>query len=144
MNDKETEQVEIIISPVGIQNIEEAHNEAPSAQKSMKKKYAQFPLWLAIIVLIINLVLPGIGTFIATARVTDRTYINFYCLSGLCQFLTFICIIGWVFALIHSITFISVACSHKSVEEYLASAEVQNKPMSKMSNRNIIEKLPNN
>lgn len=139
MNEKETvnnnEQVEIGIDKSHERQNDENNYEAPLSLKKTKKEYTIFPLWLAIIVLIINIILPGIGTFIATAKVTDRTYISFYCFSGLCQFLTFICIIGWVFALIHSITFISAACAGKSIEDYLVFVDNKKNPIKQLSEK---------
>lgn len=80
-----------------------------------------FPCCLAYVCFIINLFLPGIGTMIGVLGMNDRNVKIAYICSGCCQLITFICLIGWCFALCTSILYIMASGSTEPFESYVAS-----------------------
>ncbi|KAG2393563.1 hypothetical protein C9374_007094 [Naegleria lovaniensis] len=63
--------------------------------KSVPKLNGNLPL----IVLILNIFLPGIGTLVAAFFCEDDDVFTVNAVSALLQFLTAICIIGWVWSI---------------------------------------------
>ena len=94
-----------------------------SQQKKVIYTGKPFPAGLAYACLIINLFLPGIGTMIGTCGMNDRNMKVAYICSGCCQLITFICLIGWCFALCTSILYIVASQSDEPFESYLANKE---------------------
>ena len=79
-----------------------------------------FPCCLAYTCFVINLFLPGIGTMIGVCGMNDRNVKIAYICSGCCQLFTFICLIGWCFALCTSILYIMASGSNEPFESFLA------------------------
>lgn len=78
----------------------------------------KFPCVVAYLVLLINLILPGIGTMIASCYITDPLLKASFCCSGCYELFMCFLIIGWCFALCHSCMFIGAAHSGMTFEEY--------------------------
>lgn len=94
-----------------------------SQQKKVIYTGKPFPACLAYTCFVINLFLPGIGTMIGTCGMNDRNMKVAYICSGCCQLITFVCIIGWCFALCTSILYIVASQSDEPFESYLANKD---------------------
>lgn len=81
--------------------------------------YTPYPLSVAIITLIINIFLPGIGTLIASIFLSSASFRIQYFLKGICELMTCLFLIGWIFALYDGATFIIASVRGRSVEEYI-------------------------
>lgn len=81
--------------------------------------YTPYPLSVAIITLIINIFLPGIGTLIASIFLSNASFRIQYFLKGICELMTCLFLIGWIFALYDGATFIIASVRGRSVEEYI-------------------------
>ena len=85
-----------------------------------EKNFKPFPLWLAIIVLIINLFLPGFGTFISICGVNSCNIRCKLIFRACIQFITIpFFLTGWFLALSQSILFIQ-SRNYKSFEDFLS------------------------
>lgn len=91
--------------------------------QSEKKVYTgkPFPCCLAYTCFIINLFLPGIGTMIGVCGMNDKNMKIAYICSGCCQLVTFVCLVGWCYALCTSILYIMASGANEPFESYLAS-----------------------
>ena len=85
-----------------------------------EKDFKPFPLWLSIIVLILNIFLPGFGTFISICGVNSCNIRCKLIFRACIQFITIpFFLTGWFLALSQSILFIQ-SRNYKSFEEFLS------------------------
>jgi hypothetical protein len=68
-------------------------------------------------ILILNLVLPGLGTWIGCTLIEDKKIKHDHYGLGLCQLLTSPFLLGWCFAFCHSYLFITAYHMHCSIED---------------------------
>ena len=80
-----------------------------------------FPLSkkFTILIIIINFILPGIGTLISCLKIDDRKIRRTFFTLGFCSFITSPLIIGYLLSLISSYFFYKCYSSHLSIERYL-------------------------
>ena len=80
-----------------------------------------FPLTkkFTIFIIIINFILPGIGTLISCLKIDDRKIRRTFFTLGFCSFITSPLIIGYLLSLISSYFFYKCYSSHLSIERYL-------------------------
>ena len=64
----------------------------------------------ALLIFVLNALIPGTGTFIASCKVKNAILKKQLCQNGLCQLLTFPLVVGWLMALIYSCVIISGSC----------------------------------
>ena len=64
--------------------------------KNIPKLEGHYPL----ICFILNIFLPGIGTLVAAFFCDDDDVLTFNGISALLQFITAICIVGWIWSII--------------------------------------------
>ena len=84
-----------------------------------EKDYKPFPLWLSIIVLILNIFLPGLGTFISICGVNSCNIRCKLMFRACIQFITIpFFLTGWFLALSQSILFIK-SRNYESFEDFL-------------------------
>lgn len=93
-----------------------------------------FPCCLAYTCFIINLFLPGIGTMIGVCGMNDKNMKIAYICSGCCQLVTFVCIVGWCYALCTSILYIMASGANEPFESYLASKKQKEEVQIQMVN----------
>lgn len=91
-------------------------NVSQMARKHVEGKH--FPCLLAYAVLFINLIIPGVGTMIATLAMTDPLLKASFCCSGCFELCMAFLLVGWVFAFLHSCLFIGAAHSSDTFEDY--------------------------
>ena len=85
-----------------------------------EKDFKPFPLWLSIIVLIVNIFLPGFGTFISICGVNSCNIRCKLIFRACIQFITIpFFLTGWFLALSQSILFIQ-SRNYNSFEEFLS------------------------
>ena len=115
------------ILPQGVILIPIQNNELLQINEN-KKVYSDKPysMCLAIVVLIVNIFFPGIGTIIGSCGINNPDYQTSFCCHGICELFLSFCIIGWCFALCHSCLFLSVAASGKCFEEYYETTKLGN------------------
>lgn len=115
------------ILPQGVILIPIQNNELVQINEN-KKVYSDKPysMCLAIVVLIVNIFFPGIGTIIGSCGINNPDYQTSFCCHGVCELFLSFCIIGWCFALCHSCLFLSVAASGKCFEEYYETTKLGN------------------
>ena len=80
-----------------------------------------FPLSkkFTILIIIINFILPGIGTLISCLKIDDKKIRRTFYTLGFCSFITSPLIIGYLLSLISSYFFYKCYSSHLSIERYL-------------------------
>ena len=93
-----------------------------------------FPCCLAYTCFIINLFLPGIGTMIGVCGMNDKNMKIAYICSGCCQLVTFVCIVGWCYALCTSILYIMASGANEPFESYLATKKQKEEVQIQMVN----------
>ena len=117
-----------IIKTASIKNINNKDDELitniPKLKKNTEirsKMKSIFPLSkkFTIFIIIINFILPGIGTLISCLKIDDRKIRRTFFTLGFCSFITSPLIIGYLLSLISSYFFYKCYSSHLSIERYL-------------------------
>jgi hypothetical protein len=117
-----------IIKTASIKNInnkdEELITNIPKLKKTTEMKSTMksvFPLskQFTILIIIINFILPGIGTLISCLKIDDKKIRRTFYTLGLCSFITSPLIIGYLLSLISSYFFYKCYSSRLSIERYL-------------------------
>ena len=117
-----------IIKTASIKNInnkdEELITNIPKLKKTTEMKSTMksvFPLskQFTILIIIINFILPGIGTLISCLKIDDKKIRRTFYILGFCSFITSPLIIGYLLSLISSYFFYKCYSSRLSIERYL-------------------------
>ena len=95
-----------------------------------------FSMKLAILSMIVNIFLPGIGTMIGTCGMNEDILINEYMCKGCCQLVSTICIVGWFYAQYTSYYYIRAACFKRPFESYRTKTIVERQMRKSFNNQN--------
>ncbi len=117
-----------IIKTASIKNINNKDDELitniPKLKKTTEMKSTMksvFPLskQFTILIILINFILPGIGTLISCLKIDDKKIRRTFYTLGFCSFITSPLIIGYLLSLISSYFFYKCYSSRLSIERYL-------------------------
>ena len=85
------------------------------------KEGKPFPLWLAIIVLILNLIWPGTGTLIASCTIHNGNLRGHFFCAGMWQLFLALILIGWCYGIYTSCFFLSAAMAGNDLYDFYRS-----------------------
>lgn len=90
-------------------------------KEDLEKEGKPFPLWLAIIVLILNLIWPGTGTLIASCTIHNGNLRGHFFCAGMSQLFLALILIGWCYGIYTSCFFLSAAMAGNDLYDFYRS-----------------------
>ena len=64
---------------------------------------------IAVVILILNILLPGSGTLVASCYATDPKIKNRLMIQGILSFLLCVCLIGWILSILFGVRMVMLA-----------------------------------